>query len=71
MANLTVTLSEEDWGKALNAIADGPFKQVAPLIQSMQKQLQSQMDNSNQQVQPQTQVVPRANGSAEHLAPGA
>jgi hypothetical protein len=63
MANLTVTLSEEDWGKALNAIADGPFKQVAPLIQSMQKQLQDQM-----QQQPS---MPKANGSVEHHAPGA
>jgi len=64
MTDMTVTLSEEDWGKALNAIADGPFKQVAPLIQSMQKQLQLQMDQKQN-------PMPKSNGSVEHHAPGA
>jgi len=64
MANLTVTLSEEDWGKMLNIVADAPFKQVAQLIQQVQRQLQMQMEQSQSPMQ-------KPNGAIEAHAPGA
>jgi len=69
MANLSVTMSEEDWGKALNIMADAPFKTVAPLIHQMQRQLQMQMEQAQREQQMPTN---RMNGAAEEVhAPGA
>jgi hypothetical protein len=65
MSSLNVTLSEEDWGKLLNLVADAPFKQVAPLIQQIQRQLQMQME------QVQREQVTKSNGAIEAHAPGA
>lgn len=68
MANLTVTLPEEEWVKALNMLVTFPFKDVAPTIQQMQQQLQMQVEQSKRQEQP----MPKANGAnVEAHAPGA
>ena len=69
MTTLTVTLSEEDWGKTLNFLAEQPFKQVAPIIQQMQRQLQLQMEQS--QRDQNVSVVNKTNGTSETAAPGA
>ncbi len=39
---MTVTLTEEEWTRLLNAAALAPFAQIAPLIQNVVKQLQEQ-----------------------------
>jgi len=66
MADMTVTMAEEDWMKVLTHLADIPFKLSAPLIHNMQRQLQMQAEQ-NQRNTP----MPKSNGNGEHLAPGA
>ena len=46
MANLTITLPEEQWATMLNLLTDHPFKQVAPLIHQIQRQLQGQLESA-------------------------
>jgi cytochrome c551/c552 len=65
MPDLTVTLSQDDWLKALNVIADGKFKEVAALMQNIQRQLQGQMEPQ----QPMPPNPKAANGELQ--APGA
>jgi len=69
MASLTVSLSEEEWAKALNIMAEAPFKVVAQLIQQMQRQLQMQIEQ-RQQEQPSNHTSNKLNGAAEVSAPG-
>jgi len=38
---MTVTLTEEEWTKLLNAAALAPYVQIAPLIQNVVQQLQA------------------------------
>jgi hypothetical protein len=46
MATLNVGLPEEEWVKILNMLATFPFRDSAPLIQSMQQQLGPQAEQS-------------------------
>jgi hypothetical protein len=39
---MTVTLTEEEWIRLLNAAALAPYAQIAPLIQNVVKQIQDQ-----------------------------
>jgi hypothetical protein len=72
MADLTVAMSQDDWVKTLNVIAEGPFKIVAPIMQNIQRQLQGQMEMVEQQVVKAQQHMPRPNGELiEPAAPGA
>jgi hypothetical protein len=65
MADMTVSMPEEDWMKVLTHLADVPFKQVAPLIHNMQRQLQMQAEQN------QRNLAPKSNGNGEHVSPGA
>jgi hypothetical protein len=72
MADMTVSMSQDDWVKTLNVIAEGPFKIVAPIMQNIQRQLQGQMEMVEQQVVKAQQHMPRPNGELiEPAAPGA
>ncbi len=37
---MTITLTEEEWTRLLNAAALAPYAQIAPLIQNIVQQLQ-------------------------------
>lgn len=69
MANLSVTIPEEEWVKILNMLATFPFKDVAPTLQTIQQQLQMQIEQLKRDNLP---IPQRGNGAAvEASAPGA
>lgn len=41
---VTINLQRDDWFSILNALAELPFKQVAPLIQNIQQQMLPQLN---------------------------
>jgi hypothetical protein len=53
---LTVTLAAEQWNVVLDVLQSGPYRMVAPLIQSIASQVQ----------QAAAEVAPRANGPAPY-----
>lgn len=68
MANMTVTMSDEEWMKILTMLADFPFKQSAQIIQLIQRQLQLQAEQTQRD---QAINTPRINGSDQDARPGA
>jgi hypothetical protein len=56
---ITIELPQEEWLKVLDIIADRPFRQVAPLINNIQRQMMPQMK------------MPPANGELHAVTPEA
>lgn len=50
---LTITLEVQQWQVIFNVLGEGPFRIVAPLVQEMQKQLQTQ----------ETEMLHKGNGA--------
>lgn len=49
MPDYSVTMPQEDWMRVLAVLADRPFKEVAPIINQMQRQLMEQQRNNKEE----------------------
>jgi hypothetical protein len=57
---LSVQMPESDWIRLINLIANYPFKQVAPLINTIQQQLSQQLQRQEQMTKPNGADQPEA-----------